>query len=427
MHFLALVHVVQARRRQKIGVINKKRIIQVVGAHHADCAQAWQRNFFVGPSGNTEGVLVKLAAHVVHRGDQQVVERRRNTAERHPVFGTEQHFEVATAIHEGVQVDGQQAVLGISLATNGPVGTQRDQHLFLEDALHVGVFRDVHHFEFSVAHQRHRAAEKFGRLVGQVVTTLGRVHAVDTGRDVGHFAFKNQLGGRQVSAALPFFGLPRVARIGQRAFTKIGADPNRILIFPADRGLGFGQDKTVGNKFLFAGVKFAGHHGIATTAGQRNQEQIVVGVQSAGALPDPVLILGRGQGVHVDHRFPDRSLAQVLLERGAAPDAAHVVGILPEIVVPVAVHSGVGDAVAGIVNLQQLFVDGRELGHRFELGCVLAAALGDPLEGLLAVDFFQPEIGVGFFGNTGSRGQQQQNQQQGICEAHRVSLARGRA
>ena len=49
------------------------------------------------------------------------------------------------------------------------------------------------------------------------------------------------------------------------------------------------------------------------------------------SLPNPVGFLGLGQGVEIKHRGPLRRIAFVTLQGGAAPEAAHVVCVLPEI------------------------------------------------------------------------------------------------
>ena len=57
------------------------------------------------------------------------------------------------------------------------------------------------------------------------------------------------------------------------------------------------------------------------------------GRSSLRAVPDPALALGRAQGVEVEHHLPLRVVGAVLLERGAPPQAALVLGVAPEVVV----------------------------------------------------------------------------------------------
>ena len=59
---------------------------------------------------------------------------------------------------------------------------------------------------------------------------------------------------------------------------------------------------------------------------------LVLRRQAIGALPYPVFLLAGSELVEVEHRFPARLRFPELGDRGAAPNAALVVLVLPEVV-----------------------------------------------------------------------------------------------
>ena len=370
-------------------------------------------DLLAGPLALGRGQAVQAAADVVQGRQQQVVAGGAHAVEGHALCGREQHGEVPVAGQERVQADREQRVLGEGAAAGFPVGAQGQQQVLLEDALQVGVVGDVQLHHPAVEDQVGGAGEEGGCQVGEVVATLGLDVGVGADRDVGGLALEHRDRSAHGRAPRPGLDQPRVARLGQRAGAEIGAQPEGVLVLPADPGLGLGHREAAVDEGLGHGVELAHHRRIAAAPGQGDQAEAGLGLQEVGALPHPVLALGRGQGVQVQHRLPDRFGRDVLVQEGAAPQAAHVLGVLPVVVQPGALDADGGDAVAGVVDLQQLGVDRRELRHRLEHGRVLGAALLDPLEGLLALDLLEPEVGVLVLGRSGQGQGHQQHQHQG--------------
>ena len=149
----------------------------------------------------------------------------------------------------------------------------------------------------------------------------------------------------------------------------------------------------------------------------------VGGAQQPRPVPHPVLALGLVEGVDVQQHLPLGLLGAVGVQGGAAPQAALVLGVGPQVVeVPAAVGDG-GDAVGGVEDLADVLLEGRGeggvragVGDRVELGLGAGVALADPVQGLLARDLLEPGVGVGGSVSGGEGGA-------GLAgTAHRVSL-----
>src|SRR5690606_21063323 len=146
-------------------------------------------------------------------------------------------------------------------------------------------------------------------------------------------------------------------------------------------------------------VELTGHVGVGAAARQRDQAALVVRRQAVGAVPDPVLALGAVERVQVEHGLPRRLRLAVLLERGAAPDAALVVLVAPEVVVPLALLVDARDLLVGVVDRQQLGLERLEGGVRGQLGLGAGVLLADPGQRALALHVLEPLVRIGRFGS----------------------------
>src|SRR5690606_7705733 len=144
--------------------------------------------------------------------------------------------------------------------------------------------------------------------------------------------------------------------------------------------------------------ELAGDVGIGTAARQRDQAARVFRTQAVGAMPDPVLALGLVERVEVEHGLPLRLRLAVFLERGAAPEAALVLAVLPEVVIPVALLVDARDLVVGVVDGQQIGFQRLEAGGVGQLGLGLRVLPADPGELLFAFDVLEPLVRIGHFG-----------------------------
>jgi len=84
----------------------------------------------------------------------------------------------------------------------------------------------------------------------------------------------------------------------------------------------------------------------------------------------------------------------VFVQRGAAPQAARVLVVAPEVPEPVAAAGDGGDLVLGVEDGAQLVARLVELRPGLDLLARLRVALAHPREGLVAEDVFQPQVGV---------------------------------
>uniref|UniRef100_A0A0N4ZZR6 PE-PGRS family protein n=1 Tax=Parastrongyloides trichosuri TaxID=131310 RepID=A0A0N4ZZR6_PARTI len=192
----------------------------------------------------------------------------------------------------------------------------------------------------------------------------------------------------------------RIARVRQRALAEVARDQQGVLVDPAGAALGFGQAEAAPLAWSDEGaghaVELAQGHRILAAVGQGYQAVAFLGGQAGRALIDPVGALGRRQGVEVQDRLPLRRVRAIAVQRRAAPDPAHVLGVLPEVVdMAVVCEAGRGDAVARLHQVQRLLVQAliaRVALQHAQRGLVVRL---DPLHGPVALDLFQPHIGVG--------------------------------
>ena len=90
---------------------------------------------------------------------------------------------------KGVKVDGQESILWIDGAVDGPVGAKTQQQLVLEDPLEARVLRHLELDQPSAEEEEVRAAEELRRFVHEVVAALGGVDRVGADRHVVDRAF----------------------------------------------------------------------------------------------------------------------------------------------------------------------------------------------------------------------------------------------
>ena len=211
--------------------------------------------------------------------------------------------------------------------------------------------------------------------------------------DVGVRAGEQRLGFGQWLAAPPALDDAGIAGIGQRAGSEVRSDQQGVMVLPADPGLRLRKGEPVWNERLCPHVELAHHGGVRAAAGQGYQREGVVGFDHVGAGPHPVLAVAAGQFVEVDDHLPVRGIGPVVLQRGTPPQPPRVGGVAPEVVQVVPATPYVGDAGVGVENFQRLGSQSLELGAA-ELGDAGVVALPHPAQGVVAVDVFQPEIGV---------------------------------
>src|SRR5690606_14877896 len=167
-----------------------------------------------------------------------------------------------------------------------------------------------------------------------------------------------------------------------------------VLVDPVQAALGLGPEEAALDPGLALEVELAGDVGVGAAARQRDQAALVGRAQAVGAVPHPVLALGLVQRVEVEDRFPGGIGLAVLLERGAAPDAALVVTVLPEVVVVPADLLHPGDLGVGVQHLADAGLHGLELGRGGEGGVGPGVLGADPGQLALAGHVLQPLVGI---------------------------------
>jgi hypothetical protein len=166
-----------------------------------------------------------------------------------------------------------------------------------------------------------------------------------------------------------------------------------VLVQPVQLRLGLGQREAVGTKRR---VARSNSRTTLASAPPREREQAAgrTAAQQLGTAPDPVLLLGRGQGVQVQDHIPLRLGLAEALQRGAPPQAAGVLLVAPEVVEPVAPAHHRGDAFLGIQDGLQALAGLGEAGFGLQQLAAGRVVLAHPVQGALALHIFQPQEGV---------------------------------
>ena len=333
------------------------------------------------------------ARHVVQNTQQHGAGAATVAGQRAGRGRHEQRRELAPAVHEGTRIGGQQAAAGPMLLAALPVAAQRQQHPVPPKA-QLGVFG------FGDGVQR--TADQQGSGVAVEIKLASEHRALESGgrvnaepdADIAALALVHQRRIGQWRAAPPAPDGARVARVGEAAGAGVGADVERVGVAPVHPALGLGQDKAGLDEAQRGQVKFAHHAGVGATAREADQAALPVRRQHLHALPDPVLPLLAAERVQVEQRLPVRLRQAELRQRGAPPEPARVLLVLPEVVQPVTASADAGDAIGRIEQRAQPVAAGRELGPRAQLGAGFGVALPHPVQCGLAQHGFEPGVGV---------------------------------
>ena len=154
---------------------------------------------------------------------------------------------------------------------------------------------------------------------------------------------------RHRRAALPLLDDARIAGTGHRARAEIGVHVDGVAVDPAQPALGFRAEEAV----LDPAAWWSRSNSRVTSASAPPRDSAIrqrsyAGLQAVGAVPDPVLALGLVSASRSMHGFPLRLRLAVFVQRGAPPQAALVLLVLPEVVVVLADLLDAGDLRVGI-------------------------------------------------------------------------------
>ena len=306
--------------------------------------------------------------------------------------GLEYHPQFCCAGEEFVVVGSQQRAGRVVGATGEPVGAQFDQQPV---AVHRdgGIRRRVDADELAAAQLVHLVVEEVDGAAQHRQLEAWRAVHPRCDDDVGASGAEQRLGILERLSTLPALDQPRVARIRQRALAEVGAEQHRVLVFPADLGLGFGKLEAVSDELTCAHIEFAHDRGIRAAPRQTDQRPCMVRLDNVGARPHPVLAVGLGQCVDVDQDIPRRRVGAVAVQRRAPPQTARVGRVAPEVVQILAAPPYIRDAGVGVEHLERLSA------HRVEppasqLLKRRVVASSHPLQRVLAGDVLKPEIRV---------------------------------
>src|SRR5262249_41333335 len=188
--------------------------------------------------------------------------------------------------------------------------------------------------ELGVAADKQLIGEKRGMPSGELALVATRQVPDGPGKDVFRLSLENQRRIGEFRAALPFLGDARVAGFRERARPEVGADVKRILVLPGNPALGLRNREAILDEVLGDDIKLALYACIGPTAGEGDDAALILGLQEIGPVEDPVFFFLLAERIQVEHGLPVRLLLAVLVERGPPPQAALVLVVAPEVVVP---------------------------------------------------------------------------------------------
>ncbi len=220
-----------------------------------------------------------------------------------------------------------------------------------------------------------------------------------------------------------------VARRGQVAGREVGRDEQVIGIFPGDAVLAARQVEAAGDEGGGVEIELAHLDRILAAVGQRDQAALLERPKALCALEHPALALGLTQRVDVEHRGPGRAGVAVVGQRRLAPDAAQMLGILPEIIDRAMDEARRGDAVPGPGDGQRLVVEGRIMRIGLEQRGAGRIVRIDPLHRARRRDVLEPQIRI--FGRRlgnggegqGDSGEQGEGKQAHGGDPHKILVA----
>ena len=195
-----------------------------------------------------------------------------------------------------------------------------------------------------------------------------------------------------------------VAGRRQRVGRPVGGDEQMVLVLPVDAMLAARQVEAAVDEAHRVEIELAHLGRVFAAVRQRDEAAALVGAQAGHALHHPALALRLAERVDVEHGRPVRIGSAIVGERRLAPQAAQMIGILPEIV-DFAVHEiGRGDAVLGAGDRERLLVE-RGVA-RIGLEDLRAGGIVrvDPRHRARRGDVLEPEIGIVADGRRCQRG-----------------------
>ena len=201
----------------------------------------------------------------------------------------------------------------------------------------------------------------------------------------------------ELCAALPELGDEGVTRLRHRAGAPIASDIERVGVEPIDTLLACGQAEAAVDERFRLVVELADFDRVFAAVGELNEAARFLRLKAGCALVDPVRVLGLGECVDVEHRFPFRFGVRIVLQRRAADQATDVHVVLPEIVEGAGAKARHRDAVFRFQDRQRLRVKvfvARVGLQDFQAALVLRT---HPVQRLLALDLFKPEKRIGGF------------------------------
>ena len=229
-------------------------------------------------------------------------------------------------------------------------------------------------------------------------------HVIATRADlhVRRFALVDEIRLRHRHSPVPATHLQRIPGAADALGSKIGGDEHRVGVDPAEAALRGGPFEPAlgrGHEPFGDQIELAGDVRVGTTVGQGDQgvppRLAVLRAQHGGAVPHPVLLLRRVEGVDVDQHLPVGLLGAVRVHRRAPPQSPWMLRVGPEVVQLVAAAHHVRDARRGVEDRFQLRRQCRRLAVRVEFLLGARVVLAHPFQRVIAGHVLEPQPRVG--------------------------------
>ncbi len=341
---------------------------------------------------------LRAAAHVVQHGHDQARLRAGHRLDGLARGGREEDGGLQrVGLRDGLrQVDGHEHALLELRAGGGPVFLDLDDQLAVEQLLDAGLLGQAQRADAGGRQQvRLGFEERDAALDDHRLVALRVGERADLRRHVGLLAAEDLHRRREGLAALQALDDEGVAGLGQFSRRPFAGHDERVDAVPGRALLALGQLEAAFDEGALAQVELAHGDRVLAAVGQREQAAVLVRRLALGAFPDPVAMLGLGHLVEIQHGLPRRGAARVVvLGRRHAPDAAHVLGVLPE--VPQAAVDLVRerDAILRLGQGQRLRVVAREARIGLQRRQRLLVLGTHPGHRLGAVDLLQPDVRI---------------------------------
>ena len=328
----------QRRRRQKAIHAQNEFVVRLARRLNAHRLVVRYRQLFPRPVPVLAArIHIGPALHMVESGHDDVVPRHvqvllKLLRRRHKHH---RRLQMHGVRHRRIQADGNHRALGkrFCLALRRPVLVQRDDQLPIHQPAQIHLQRQSQLLQAAGQQQVDLGLKKaVVQLHNLRAMALGICQHMGKNTDVFRFTVKDLVRARERLAALPLPHRDGVAGLAHGARAPVARHQQRVLVDPGDVLLAGRQLKTAGDKGARLQVELAHGDRVFASGRQLHHAQLLRRLQASQLVRHPALLVLFGQRIVVEDRLPPGLRGQVARQRGAAQNAALVIGVPPGVV-----------------------------------------------------------------------------------------------